>query len=1311
MAGKDDPRRAVDAHGAKGLMVGDSNLQVNMYASVRPTARSAYHYQIRAIAPEVLVGRETELADLASFCTDPESGDYLWLRAEPWAGKTALMSWFVLHPPPEVRIVSFFITARLAAQSDREAFLDVVIEQLASVLGEPVPAYLTDATRASHLWEMLDLAAASCVDQGQRLVLIVDGLDEDTGSAAHSVAALLPPSPAAGMRVMVAGRHDPPVPSDVPSRHPLRDRANVRFLEPSPYAQDVRRDAEHELKRLLRGTPVEQDLLGLVTAAGGGLSSRDLEELTGRQAWEVEESLHTVAGRTFARRPEPSTQGEVYVLGHEELQQSAVRFLGDARLSGYRQRLHSWAEGYRVDRWPTNTPGYLLRGYFPMLHAGRDLARMTACALDSIRHNRMLDVSGGDVAALAEITATQDMLLEGDPSDVRIMTLLSVRRDSLIERNSRIPVGLPAVWALLGHHVRAQALVRSIADPLKQVQAMAALSDALVECEENSQHQNLAGDTVHAGDVVHEAEAVARGITLPYEKKQALASVAKAAARAGDLEQGVVVARAISDPLMQAEVLRGVAEAGALAGNIGDAAAIALGITGRRQPKPAPHQQPDRTRREQHEWVLQVQQEWALRDVAKAAARAGDLEQGVVVARAISDPLMQAEVLRGVAEAGALAGNIGDAAAIALGITDASQRVRALAGMARTSAQTGDFSRARDFASHAAVVARTMTERRGQATALAVAARAKGWAGDLSHAADLARAVFDPHEQARALAAVAEAMAQSGDLDQAGTLAHEAETAAQAVNDADQQAWVLATVVKAAAPAGDIAYTGHLVRRAWALAQTINDNPEWQATILAAVVAAGQGRDAGQALALVRTMSDPLEQFPILAEAAKILTQAGDLERAEALVRAITDPETQAQTMTLLAQAMARTGDLHHAGGLARDAETAARTLMLTDRMTLTLADVAAAMARTGDLHHAGDLARSAGELARTAVHPRSRAWALARVAEVLAESGFPDRAMDLAIEAETLARTFKDVGNREGVLGKAAKAAARAGYTGHALDIAQTITNKLVKGPVLQSVAAAAARAGDLGQARALARGITDSYDRLAAIAEAAGAAAQAGHVHHTKVLARDARIMARKSNIGSWSATTLQAVATAVAQAGDLDHAQRLARDAAVAARTITDRRDRAQYLAVGAQVAARAGDLDHATNLVREAEAEIRADTNAVMMSRAREEMVRAKAVIGDTADALALARSLHPNLQAEALSYVARHAGTAQARPLIAQALRIASWERSINSLAKVEPSVLKEVADAFLAENGQLQGVRGGAGRSAPPGHSDSEQVM
>jgi hypothetical protein len=133
----------------------------------------------------------------------------------------------------------------------------------------------------------------------------------------------------------------------------------------------------------------------------------------------VHRHLNTVAGRTFMGRPgrwHPET--EVYVLGHEDLQAVATEQLGADELALYRQKLHRWADGYREQGWPADTPEYLLRGYFRLLQQEPKLGRMLSCGTDTARHNRILDLTGGDSVALAEITAASDMFAALDPPDL-----------------------------------------------------------------------------------------------------------------------------------------------------------------------------------------------------------------------------------------------------------------------------------------------------------------------------------------------------------------------------------------------------------------------------------------------------------------------------------------------------------------------------------------------------------------------------------------------------------------------------------------------------------------------------------------------------------------------------------------------------------------------------------------------------------------------------------------------------------------------------------------------------------------------------
>jgi hypothetical protein len=235
----------VDARYAQGVQVGADGVQNNYYYG--SVVRSAYLEQVRRIAPEVLHDREPELAQLARFCTGAQQGPYQCWQAGTGAGKTALLAWFVLNPPAGVRVVSFFVTTRYPGQGDRAGFIDVVLEQLADLLGRSMPAHLTEATREAHLLSLLAEAATDCRRRGERLVLVVDGLDEDrgagTGPGPHSIAALLPARPVDGARIIVAVRSGFEVPADVPQRHPLRDetyRQNLHgFTDPAQVARSA----------------------------------------------------------------------------------------------------------------------------------------------------------------------------------------------------------------------------------------------------------------------------------------------------------------------------------------------------------------------------------------------------------------------------------------------------------------------------------------------------------------------------------------------------------------------------------------------------------------------------------------------------------------------------------------------------------------------------------------------------------------------------------------------------------------------------------------------------------------------------------------------------------------------------------------------------------------------------------------------------------------------------------------------------------------------------------------------------------------
>ncbi|WP_163511629.1 trypsin-like peptidase domain-containing protein [Fodinicola acaciae] len=426
---------------------------------------AAHRAVIADIAPAELVGRETELAELAAFA----AGDrpYAWWQAGPWAGKSALLSWFALHPPAGVDVVSFFVSGRLAEQSDSDAFLAAMIEQLAALAGEDPQAALGVRQRQGQFLRLLAAAGERCTAVGRRLLVVVDGLDEDASADRDRIVSLLPRHPPPAVRLLIASR-----PAPMPADHPLPAVA-VRQLTPSAYGRGEQVAAQHELTDRLHGEPAERELLGLITACGGGLTQPDLVELTGQPADAVDSLLTGHFQRTIGSAV--VTGERAYAFAHDTLREISQQQQGET-VEAYRERLHAWAAGYRGRGWPADTPTYLLRGYPRLLAATGDLARQIALATDHARHERLLAVTGGDFEALSEVSAAVEAVSSSADPDLTALLRLAYARYRLEQRNRDVPAGLPVLHAALGAPDRAVALASSIAAADRRTDALCQLA-------------------------------------------------------------------------------------------------------------------------------------------------------------------------------------------------------------------------------------------------------------------------------------------------------------------------------------------------------------------------------------------------------------------------------------------------------------------------------------------------------------------------------------------------------------------------------------------------------------------------------------------------------------------------------------------------------------------------------------------------------------------------------------------------------------------------------------------------------------------
>ncbi|MFB9539736.1 MULTISPECIES: hypothetical protein [Streptomyces] len=1078
--------------------------------------RSGYIEQVRDIAPGGglpggLKDRDAELAELDEFCAGDE--EYLWWKAGPWAGKSALLSTFVLNPPPQSEVVSFFITARLAAQSDSTAFTDALIDQLSAMVGESVPLSLSPAARDAHRRALLQAATDKVRGEGRRLVLIVDGLDEDRGghpgSGLASVASLLPKVCGEALQVVVASRSNPRLPGDVPADHPLR-RCRVRELDVSEHAVQIADLARQELQELLHGDQSHQDVLGLITACGGGLTLNELEELTGLVPYRLEGLLGGVFGRTVVSRVDHAgaVSPRLYLFAHETLRETATQSLGRA-LGSYRDRLHSWAERYHQQNWPPDTPQYLLRGYTRMLTDLADTDRLVALAVDPVRHDRMLDLSGGDAGALAEIKTAQDLLLPQPEPDLYAMARLSINRSNLETRNANIPTDLPAVWAALGQFTRAEALANGITDPARRLTALAAIAQAVAS-----------SDTDRARHLAEDAEVIARTITNPSQQAQALIAVAEAVA-GSDPAWAETIARSITDPPWQRDVL--VAVARAVAGSDPGRArqlaedAGAFGRSGRRL------------------WQMWRRGE-ALGSVAQVVAssdtdRARQLaEDAVAFARRDTDPFQRARALLAAGEALAALGDrsqalrlAADVEAVASTITDSVQRADTLTAVAKAVAAS-DAYWARRLASDAEAVSRAITDPSRQGQALVAVVRVVA-GSDPGRAEAIARAITAPSRQADALTAVARAVADS-DTDRARQLVEDAEVIARSITNPYQQVDALTAVARAVARSDP--------GRAEAIARAITD-PSRQADALTAVARAVARSDPGRAEAIARSITDPLMRTvelvavagamathdPDRAEAiARAVTDPygliallGDAEaaassdpygqiallqvaravassdpgRAEAIAHSITDPHQQADALAAVAKAVTGS-DIDRARQLAADAEVIARSVTNPHQQADALAAVAKAVTGS-DIDRARQLAADAEVIARSVTNPYRQARALTAVAKAMANSD-PDMTRRLVAEVEAVVHTIVDRDRESWALAALAEAMTAVGDCDQAEQITRTITDPIRQVRALAAVAKAVA-ANDPDRAKAIARSVANPFGRaqvLTALAKAAG-------------------------------------------------------------------------------------------------------------------------------------------------------------------------------------------------------------------------------
>ncbi|TQM79285.1 hypothetical protein FHX81_1588 [Saccharothrix saharensis] len=1029
--------------GPAGFVV-QAGRDVNLRTGAPVTTR--YRHQVKRIVPARLLDRDAELAELAAFCSGASPGGYQWWRAEAWAGKTALLSWFVLNPPPGVRVVSFFVTARLAGQANRTAFVSNVLEQLLTLVGEEKPQFLDPATSEAHLLGLLEEAAALCRERGERLVLVVDGLDEDqsvtAGPDSHSIAGLLPAHPAEGLRIVVAGRPDPPVPGDVPDDHPLRDGDVVRRLGLSEHARALRTEMERDLKSLLAGPDLGRTLLGLVVAAGGGLTADDLAELAHTGAWQVRDHLKTVSGRSFTRRDSdlnPGADPEVYLLAHEELQVTATEMLGPAGLAAHRAVLHDWAAGYRQRGWPAGTPEYLLRGYHTMLLAVEPDRAAALCA-DGARNERLFERTGGDSGALTQITATLDALVGAEVPDLVAIGRLAVHRDFLSDRNTHVPPAVAGVRVRMGQPRRGSALARSIPDPHRRALALVSAAEALV----------AEGHRDQAADLLDEAVETTGSIPDPERRSSVSAAVGVACAKAGDHDRAARIADS------------------------------------------TPH----------HDHRNDV---WTA--VAVAAAKAGHHDRALEVARSIRDSFRRGPALGLIAVELAERGHddqathlLAEAERTALGIIDHYLRVVASTQVAVSWSDADRPDRAGELVDGAVRTARSIPDTHRRTLTCAPIAKALAKLGRSDEAVDAVRRIPDVDRWNPVLVSVARMLAAAGREAEAGRLLDDVEWTSRSITDPEERSASLVSVAGALAEAGHHDRAHDLLHEALLTARSIaGHRPDGPVVASAAVrlAEAGHHEQAGRMVdrALEFAHSDnrlnplvsTLVSAAIAAERLGLGDHAADLlrEAEEEVRRPGADSELVVASLAAIPIGWARIGHYDTAVRRAGAMPSAGREQALSG--------IACALVARGDHDRAVALVLHER---RSDFYPE----ALAEVAQAMAAPGNRAGVEKLLDHLTGLARAEKPVhGSR--ILLWVARVLILIGNRGDAEDLVREMFDQLgsedlrfIEHDMALLLSQVLADLGDHERALRIARGIAFGEDRAKALATLAEALAVAG-------------------------------------------------------------------------------------------------------------------------------------------------------------------------------------------------------------------------
>ncbi|SNS55057.1 trypsin-like peptidase domain-containing protein [Actinomadura mexicana] len=528
--------------------------------------------------------------------------------------------------------------------------------------------------------------------------------------------------------------------------------------------------------------------------------------------------------------------------------------------------------------------------------------------------------------------------------------------------------------------------------------------------------------------------------------------------------------------------------------------------------------------------------------IAERAARDGRLE---VVHRALAGmSRTRKQLFASVNAAGELAkaGRTGDAEQLVDRVRNGFRRATGLARLARIVGARGERDQAVSYLLAAEQLAPAGSVRhltQFEITAAAVAAARRGRYGEAER---IAAVIDGPRRQVSALAELAETAYG------AGSYAHVARflTAAEELLgelEADSRDAVATELAAAAARVTDLDTARRLV--------ALVSDPAMGLSALTEVARAARG--FGNAAAAGRLLAEGEKRLAgfdadssegVATELAAAAVEIGDLDLAERLATGLADPRLRVEVLLAVCRASAeRLRALRRR--VAREAR-GVRNLRIRGEL---IGSLAAAVAATGNANLAGRTMDDAETAVRTIAitNPEPRCRGLVELALLSETIGDAERARRLLREAEQLAATYVDEQRHQRALAHIAHAAAQLGLLDEAERVTENMRASRLPFPAWNTLAAVAERAaalGDTGRAFRLieeslriARSVRDPKVRGATFAGIAAAALRAGLPEQAQsIIGEEPQHHHRQGPI-------LRDIALATAAAGRLPDAERMA------------------------------------------------------------------------------------------------------------------------------------------------------------------------